>query len=119
MPAAELTVTSPRTGTTFAAVATVISSRQETFGLTVTVTMPGKKAVYCRANVGRGFVSVVSITAMSNQGNGHYEEVEVNAGAVRDMISAGIGYMWSKMEDAAVASNAVGRAAFRASLDAA
>lgn len=111
MPAAQLTVTSPRTGTTFAAVATVAHASKRTFALTVLVNIRGLKRITARAHVAAGCVTVVSVTTMAVDGRGFPDDVDVYAGATRDLVIAGVGYMWAKMEAAALAEVEAGIAA--------
>lgn len=118
MPAAHMTVTSPRTGTTFAAAVTVENSQQATFRMAITVTIKGRKPIYVLARCSASHVAIVEMTVQTADGRGLIDEMEVQSTEVREVVAAGVGYMWAKMESAVLAENAAGRAAFRAALDA-
>lgn len=111
MPAAQLTVTSPRTGTTFAAVATSLQASKRTFRLTVSASIRGLKRIYVKAIVAGSQIDIVSITVMAVDSRGSFDDVDVVPGVTRDLVIAGVGYMWAKMEAAALAHVEAGIAA--------
>jgi len=92
-----LTVTSPRTGVTFSAVAKPADIRRGTYTLTVGISKAGRSPRSAVANIDdAGRITVMGALRHTVMRNGHLDDISITGDELAEIV-AGVEFMWSKM----------------------